>query len=129
MSKARTDKHGRTREQKLINENDKLKRQVSSLRKQLARVDLDRYQTIKDMVQEHYTEDRAQEGKEILESVKKTWLCRDCQEGYLQIFIYNHSGKTWYYRTCSLAPSCGNRTLAKQYDPKTVKGIVKSEEA
>ena len=75
MGKARTDRYGHTREQKLIQENRLLKRQVSSLRKQLARIDLDRYDAVKEMIQEHYKEDRAEEGREILENLKKSWIC------------------------------------------------------
>lgn len=125
MGKARTDKRGQTREQRLQRENEALKRQISSLRRSLARIDLDRYSTVKDIIEEHYKEEKAQEGQQILENIKKTWQCKDCMEGHLEIFIYSHSGKTFYYRICSNAPSCRNRTLSKPYDPLNVTGIVK----
>lgn len=128
MGKARTDKHGYTREQRLFHENQKLKRQVSSLRKQLARIDLDRYDTIKDMIEEHYQEDRAEEGKIILEILKKQWACNDCQEGTMEIYVYNRAGGTFYYRICSNAPDCTNRTLAKPYIASDVKGIMRKVE-
>lgn len=122
MGKARTDKNGRTREQRLFEENQRLKRQISSLRKQIARIDLDRYDTIKDMIEEHYQEDKEAQGKEILESLKKTWACHKCDDGHLQIFVYNRAGETWYFRSCSNAPGCMHRTKAQPYS-LTVKGI------
>ena len=124
MSKNRTDRYGNTKEQRLKNENDKLKRQISSLRKQIARLDLDRYDTIKDLINEHYKEDRAEQGKEILENLKKSWTCRECETGYLEIFVYNRGGETWYYRICSNAPNCLNRTKPKLYTLQ-VKGIIR----
>src|SRR5258708_3230855 len=121
MGKARTDRNGYTREQRLKGENDKLKRQIASLRKQIARLDLDRYDTIKNLIQEHYTEDREEQGKAILESLKKTWACHDCDTGYLENFVYNRGGETCYYRICSNAPNCLNRTTSKVYNSTTVK--------
>lgn len=124
MSKARKDRYGNTKEQRLKGENDKLKRQISSLRKQIARLDLDRYEVIKDLIEEHSTQDNAEQGKEILESLKKTWACHDCETGYLEMFVYNRGGETWYYRICSNAPNCGKRTKSQLYSLQ-VKGLVR----
>lgn len=126
MGKARTDRHGYTREQRLIQENRLLKRQVSSLRKQLARIDLDRYDTVREMIEEHYKEDKEEAGKEILENLKKSWACHKCADGYLEIFIFNKGSSTIYYRICSNAPACMHRTKAKTYTP-SVKGIIRKE--
>lgn len=123
MSKPRTDRYGNTKEQGLKRENDKLKRQISSLRKQIARLDLDRYETIKDLIQEHYKEDNAEKGQEILENLKKTWTCHECDTGYLEIFVYNRGSETWYYRICSNAPFCVNRTKSQLYTLQ-VNGII-----
>lgn len=124
MGRARTDKHGYTKEQRLHEENQKLKRQISSLRKQIARLDLDRFDVIKDIIEEHYQEDRADEGKAILDNLKKSWECHVCDNGFLQIFVYNRGGETWYYRICSNAPTCLNRTKSQPYSQK-VKGILR----
>lgn len=124
MGKARTDRHGYTREQRLIQENRVLKRQISSLRKQIARIDLDRYDSVKEMIQEHYTEDKEEQGREILENLKKSWACRECADGYLEIFVFNKGKSTIYYRICSNAPACMNRTKSQEYTP-TVKGIMR----
>ena len=125
MGKARTDKHGNTKEQRLFNENERLKRQISSLRKQLARIDLDRYSTVRDMIEEHYQEDKLATGREILDNLKKQWACKECADGHLEIFIYNRSNATYYYRICSNAPDCSNRTLAQPYTAANVKGIIR----
>lgn len=126
MGKARTDRNGYTREQRLIQENRMLKRQVSSLRKQIARIDLDRYDSVKEMIQEHYKEGKEEQGKEILENLKKSWACRECEDGYLEIFVFNRGSDTIYYRICSNAPGCINRTKAQTYTP-TVKGIMRKD--
>lgn len=124
MGKARTDRSGHTREQRLSYENQQLKKQVSKLRKQLARIDLDRYDMVKEMIQEHYQDDRAEQGAEILESLKKSWSCKVCLDGHLEIFIYNRGGETHYYRICSNAPDCANRTKSQSYIT-SVKGIIR----
>lgn len=123
MGKARRDKYGNTLEQSLIKENQALKRQIQSLRKTIARLDLDRYPIIKELIQENYKEDRAEEGKEILENLKKSWACKEC-DGYLEICIWNRGKDTIYYRVCSNSPRCGNRTKTQIYS-KSVKGIMR----
>jgi len=114
-----------TKEQQLIHENRLLKRQVSALRKELARVDLDRFDNLKETIERNYQEDNAQQGQDILEHLKQEWKCRDCANGYMEIFIYSKVGNPWYYRVCSTAPQCKNRTISQKYDPKQVKGIIK----
>lgn len=122
MGKARTNSRGHTKEQKLLHENQQLKRQISALRKRLARIDLDRYDIVKEIIQEHYQEEKAEQGKEILNDLKQTWICHECEIGYLEILIYNHSNTTFYYRKCT---DCPNRTKPKKYSTD-IKGIVKS---
>jgi hypothetical protein len=127
----------RTREQELKFENkefrrrerDKdhqilmLKREVSSLRKQLARIDLDRYSHIRDIVEEHYHEEEQQvTALDGLKSLKEQWKCHECGNGYLEIYVYNRQDGTFYYRVCN---NCPNRTKSQKYDPDTVQGIMK----
>lgn len=126
MGRARTDRNGHTKEQRLRQENEKLKRQISSLRKQIARLDLDRYSTIKDLIEENYQDDKAQEGKQILENLKQVWACRSCADGFLEIFVFNRANETHYYRICSNAPFCLNRTKSKPYSPQ-VSGIIRKD--
>lgn len=125
MGKSRKTDREFTREQRLQNENRVLKRQVSSLRKELARIDLDRYANLKETIEQHYKEDEAQEGQNLIEKLKEEWKCHNCEDGYLEIFLYNKLNNTWYYRICSNNPTCRNRTKSQKYDPKEVKGIIK----
>lgn len=125
MGKSKRGDREYSKEQKLIHENRILKRHVASLRKELARVDLDRYKNLKSTIDEHYQEDSAhfETGQEMLDKVKQQWKCHEpgC-EGYLEIFTYNKVGDTWYYRICSSAPQCKNRTKAQKYT-LDVKGL------
>jgi hypothetical protein len=125
VAKARVDKFGNTREQRLLKENQALKRQLSALRKQIARIDLDRYDSVKDIIEQHYQDEKHEKGQEILENLKQIWKCRECEEGYLEIKVYSKIGQAHYYRQCN---ECANRTDSQRYDPKTVKGILTNGE-
>lgn len=127
MGKSRRGVREVSREQRLVHENKQLKRDIQVLRKQLARLDLDRYDTVRELIEEHTTQNPEQSGDEWLESLKKTWSCRECNNGYLQIFLFNKVGVLHYYRVCSSAPICKNRTKSQKYDPSQVKGIIKKE--
>ena len=79
MGKAKRSDKDHSKIQELHHENMKLKRTISSLRKQLARVDLDRYGTLKDMLdQEEAETGKAQETSQFLKDLKKVWACREC---------------------------------------------------
>lgn len=121
MGKSKRSDREYSKEQRLVKENKQLKQQVAQLRKQLARIDLDRYSSVKEMIEEHYQEDKAQEGQDILEKLKKEWECHECHEGQLEIILYNKLDSTWYFRKCN---SCNNRTKSQKYSPD-VKGIIK----
>lgn len=125
MGKSRRGAKEFTREQRLNHENQRLKREIGRLRKELARMDLDRYGTVKEIIEEQFQEERAAQGQQILENLKNTWACsiEGCG-GHLEIFTFNKVGSTWYYRICSNAPRCKNRTKSQKYTPD-VKGIMK----
>lgn len=137
MGKSRRGNKERTREQELKYENkefrrrerdkdneiNQLKRQVSSLRKQLARIDLDRYSHVRDIVEEHYAEEeRELSTSDMLKSMKDQWKCHECGVGHLEICLYTRQDGTFYYRHCN---NCTNRTKSQKYDPNTVQGIIK----
>lgn len=126
MGKSRRGGKEHTREQRLVHENKKLKRDIQRLSKELARLDLDRHETVREMIEEHNVQNPEQSGDEWLESLKKTWACKEC-DGYLQIFLFNKVGTLHYYRICSNAPVCKNRTLSQKYNPNQVKGIIKKD--
>jgi hypothetical protein len=108
-----------SRLQEALHENKKLKREISSLRKQLARLDLDRHDYVKDIIEEHLHEETP---AKVLEAMKEEWKCKKCNIGYLEIVLYTKVGDPWYFRKCNFCP---HRTTSKQYFPDKVEGIVK----
>ena len=123
MGKARRGSREITREQKLISENKALKRDLGRIRKELARLDLDRYDTLKEMIEENKTESEPEFGAQFLENLKKTWLCNDCRQGHLEIVLFTKLANTMYYRRCS-NEECVNRTKSQKYTPQ-VTGLMK----
>lgn len=109
--------------QKLKYENKRLKKQVSSLRKQLARVDIDRYQNLKDLVYKHAKENLEDKIKAQRERLKKEWECHTCRVGFMKIHTISRRDGLFYYRKCT---ECDNRTPTKPYNEK-VEGIKNGE--
>lgn len=99
-------------------ENDKLKKQISSLRKQLSRIDIDRYSNLKDIIEAQDEEDDNFDSKTALEDLKAKWECHECHEDYLKLIIVPRLDGTFYFRKCS----CGHRTKLKKYNDN-VEGI------
>lgn len=123
MGKSRTNPHGYTREQELTKQNKELKKENGRLRKLLARIDLDRYGQVREIIEEYYAKDRKDEGQDILDKMKEEWKCKEPEcLGFLEIIPFNKLLETWYFRKCSCCP---NRTKSQRYDPKLVRGIVK----
>mgnify|MGYP001562060941 CR=1 FL=1 len=107
-------------------ENDKLKKEIGSLRKQLARIDLDRYDHIKNIVDEHYSNEIGdQNTQDMLKKMKNEWKCHSCNNGFLEINLYIRVNETFYYRKCG---NCEKRTASKKYNPDEVQGIIKQME-
>lgn len=125
MGKTRRGHREYTREQQLLYQNKALKREIASLRKQLARLDLDRYSHVKDIIEKSYQMEEELEGREILEKLKHAWKCYECIRGHMEIVLYNRPDSTWYYRQCNC---CTNRTKSQRYTPGEVQGIVKEKE-
>ncbi len=122
MGKSKRTSNEYTREQKLVKENQELKRKNQRLMKLLARVDLDRYEQVREIIEEHYTEERKDEGQQILDKMKQEWKCHTVAcDGYLEITIFNKINEMWYYRKCNC---CANRTKAQKYSPN-VRGIIR----
>ena len=105
--------------QKLKYENKRLKRQITSLRKQLSRVDIDRYQNLKDLLYKQTNEDLEDKIREERKKLKKQWECHSCRVGFMQIHTLNRRDGLFYYRKCT---ECDNRTKPKPYK-EDVKGI------
>lgn len=115
-----------SREQRLIKENRQLKRELAHLRKQIARIDVDRFETIKELCQESAESNKScqEETSSNIEALRKEWACLKCESGWLEIILYSKLGQTFYYRKCS---KCENRTKGKRYNSESVKGIVINE--
>lgn len=112
-----------SRLQEYQNENKRLKREIASLRKQLARIDLDRHGYVKGILEEHYaSEGEERNAEKTLNKMKERWKCNECHNGYLEINIYTKVGNPWYFRKCN---SCPHRTPSQQYFPDQVEGIMK----
>lgn len=126
MGKSRRGSKEITREQKLIKENRQLKRELSHLRKQISRLDLEGLEAAKQMVFEQEEKDRFNENvgdaNSSSEQLKKIWKCNKCELGYLEINLYSKCGLTNYFRKCN---NCDYRTKGKRYDNQ-VKGIIKN---
>ena len=124
MGKARYSGKELTAIQEIKYENQRLKRENDLLRKQLARVDLDKYSQLKKTIKKHYQKEEKKQGDDILDKVRQEWRCKEPEcAGFLEIFLYNKQSETWYFRKCSES-GCKNRTVTKKYTPD-VKGIIK----
>ena len=126
MGKSKRSDKSFTREQRLSRENRQLKQELKHLRKQIARLDGERLESLR--VAEAEDTEKFQKDLESpssnIEALKKEWACRVCQTGVLEIILYSKlGGETWYYRRCS---DCYKRTKGQRY-AETVKGIVKND--
>jgi len=113
-----------TREQRLSKENKQLKRELNHLRKQIARLDVDRFETMKrlsDQDESERFEENVGSVNSNIEDLKKEWSCRACESGWLEITIYSKVGETFYFRKCS---NCFKRTKGQRYTAN-VRGIIK----
>lgn len=104
---------------KLKHENKKLKKQISALRKQIAKLDIDRYENLKELVDKHNEQDLEEQKIKEEEFLNKKWQCHECHEGVLKLKILERRDGIWYYRSCNL---CKNRTKLKRYNSE-VEGI------
>lgn len=89
--------------QQLKHENKKLKRQNARLRKLLDRVDLGRYEEVKE--EETVERDEA-------------WRCFDCGKGTLRLKTFELRDGMRYYRECDV---CEKRTKVQRYTKEVKK--------
>lgn len=100
-------------------ENRKLRRQISKLRKVIDRLDIERYQHLKDLLEAHEKEDNKQIYEQQQKNLEKRWECYECGEGILRIIIYNRPDGPHYQRRCD---NCGQKTRVKPFH-KDVEGV------
>lgn len=117
------NKHSRdgeySKDQRLRHEIKRLKRQNDQLRKQLARVDLERYQNVKDILEKHDQEERDQALQEQETNLKKIWECWECKQGVLQYIPVMRRDGNFYFRRCRV---CGHRTRLKPWNKNVKEG-------
>ena len=123
MSRSTRGEKEYTQFQQMQHENSRLKREISKLRKQLARIDLDRHSYVKDIVDEHLAHEIEEEttGK-MLERLKDEWKCHSCNVGYLEVVPFAKGAETHYIRQCN---NCPHRTKSQRYNPEKVEGPLK----
>jgi len=90
---------------KLKYENQKLKKEVSSLRKQMSRIDEARFEGYYEMLATYA-------GPTNNEMLIKKWLCYGCNSGVLKIKKLNTHFGIEYYRKCD---TCGKTTELKPW--------------
>ena len=105
---------------RLKKENKYLKRQLSSYKKQLDRLDPSNIEKIKEFSAKQ--EERREKYLDT-KKLKDKWKCFECGRGTLYIVKFPHPGGLHYFRSCDF---CDHRTKAKPYTEK-VKGICKAK--
>lgn len=97
-------------------ENKKLKRQISALRKQISRLDIDRYNNVKELLEKQANEDMHEYIEKEKENAEKKWRCWTCGQGVLRPVRMHRRDGSFYYRKCD-NEKCDNRTKTKPIPP------------
>lgn len=105
--------------QRLRIENKRLKNQLSQLRKQMSRIDVDRFQNLKQLLDAQDKEEREVAAVEREDTDKKQWECWDCRVGTLRLTILERRDGAFYWRGCD---NCKKRTELQKYDPSVKDG-------
>lgn len=105
--------------QRFKHENQRLKRDNARLKKQLDRVDIDRFQNLKDVIEAQEKADKREAEAQDEVKLKKEWGCWDCKEGVLRLQVFERRDGVFYFRKCD---HCTKRTALKPYNNK-VKGV------
>jgi len=109
---------------------EKLKREVSTLRRQISRAtNPERMADLHDLVMRQ-REEESQREKAYKENKKDKikWQCHECEGGVLKIRLWPRLDGIFYNRVCSKSPECGNKTRFKKYNAETVQGILEEDE-
>lgn len=95
--------------EKLKHENKKLKKEVTSLRKVIDRMDIERYENLRELVDQQREEEKRKRKERAKEKERQ---CYQCGKGHMQLHIFDRLDGVFYYRACTL---CENRTRMKKY--------------
>jgi len=66
--------------QETLHENKRLKKTISKLRKQISRLDLDRYHNLKEIIEKHDRENQGESLAKAEAKIRKIWECWKCRE-------------------------------------------------
>lgn len=99
--------------QKLKQENKNLKKKLSTLRKQLARIDIDQHDNIKDLIDKYAEEEIIQRKEDEIKRLEEKWKCHQCQTGHLKLIILERRDNVFYFRKCD---NCSKRTPTKKWE-------------
>lgn len=107
----RGQKSDYTREEKLVAENKKLKRELKKLRNVLKRSDLERLEHLESLVNEQRQFDKEIKKKD--SQRREKWACHSCHQGYMIPRIFARRDGDFYYRVCDNS-ECSNKTRMKK---------------
>jgi predicted RNase H-like nuclease (RuvC/YqgF family) len=107
--------------QRLRNENKKLKHQISQLRKQMSRIDVDRFQNLKEVIEAQERQDRVEQQEAEDKALAQKWECWECKQGTLRLTVLERLDGVFYYRKCD-TQGCRKRTKLQRYN-KDVEGL------
>jgi septal ring factor EnvC (AmiA/AmiB activator) len=105
--------------QRLKSENRKLRQQISQLRKQISRIDIDRFQNLKDLLDAQDREEQEQAAQEQQKTLERQWACWECGQGTMRLVVLERRDGVHYYRCCD---NCKKRTKLQKYNDK-VEGV------
>lgn len=115
-NKDRGDKDDDLRRLKL--ENQKLRRQVSALRKQLSRASTD--ENNKELLEAQDRQDQEFEVEVAKKKLFDKWKCKVCGKDSLRVVMFGRPDGDFYFRRC---PTCNNKTRMKRYVEGKLVGI------
>lgn|SRR3989344_8771066 len=101
--------------QKLKLENQRLKRSISTLRKQISRIDIESYENLKDLLDKQDEQDFKRTLEEANVQKKKKWECFECKDGTLILTVLDRLDGQFYYRRCNNL-NCRYRTKLKKWN-------------
>jgi hypothetical protein len=108
--------------QALKQENRILRKHISSLRKQISRVDLSENEGLKVLIEKHEEQEEKQAKRKEKDKHLMKWAC-ECGRDFLYLVILNRADGQVYFRRC---PACSKKTKLQKYKD-TVEGLIESD--
>lgn len=119
MKRRRYSDGEQDRLQRVVQENKKLKGQISQLRKQMSRIDVDRFQNLKDLLDAQDREEQEEAAVKREQTMERDWRCWQCPSGTLRLTVLERRDGVFYYRKCD---GCPKKTRLQPYSNKVKEG-------